>query len=70
MTNSLTPFEQECIAMIERLETVNLRRATLRLQAAERAVQRAQEEIQAFRVTIEVHRQMRDEAAHPTTEPS
>jgi hypothetical protein len=55
----LTPFEQECVAMIERLETVNLRKATLRLQAAERAVQRAHEEIQAFRTTIEVHRELR-----------
>lgn len=67
----LTAFEEECIAMIDRLERINLRKAELRLEAARRAVERAREEIQAFRTTIEVHRSLREsDIAAPPQEPA
>jgi hypothetical protein len=52
----LSTFEQECIGLIRKLEAVNLRKAVLRLEAATRAVQRAHEEIEAFKTTLQVYR--------------
>jgi hypothetical protein len=58
-----TAFERECLDMIEKLETVALARATQRLVAAQRAVERAKGEIEAFRVTLQVHRELNEQEA-------